>query len=258
MSNSTPLVVKAPEQNITVIEGWNNGEIADTLQSKNLISPKDFAALEKSFDVSAYPVLASKPKSADLEGFLFPDTYTVFSPSADLATNTAGSLIIKKMLDNFSQKFTAQMLADTQNQGKTVYQIIILASIIEKETGRNAVTDEEKQQLADERKIIAGIFYNRLNIGMALQSDATVNFITGKNTPAVSEADTKINSPYNTYLYKGLPPGPICNPSLSSIMAAVYATKSDYFYFLSDPKTGQAIFAKTNDEQAANKQKYLK
>ncbi len=93
---------------------------------------------------------------------------------------------------------------------------------------------------------------------MALQSDATVNYITKKNTPSVSTADTKVDSPYNTYLYQGMPPGPICNPSLSSLMAAVYPASTDYFYFLSDPQTGKAIYAKTFEEHILNKQKYLK
>jgi UPF0755 protein len=92
---------------------------------------------------------------------------------------------------------------------------------------------------------------------MPLQSDATVNFITGNNTPSVSIADTKIDSPYNTYLYKGLPPGPICNPSLSSLMAAIYPTSTNYLYFLTDPSTGKAIFATTFQEQLANQAKYL-
>ena len=92
---------------------------------------------------------------------------------------------------------------------------------------------------------------------MPLQSDATVNFATQKNQPSPSQADTEVDSPYNTYKYKGLPPGPICNPSLNSIMAALYPTDTDYMYFLHNQKTGQAIFAKTYEEHLKNKQKYL-
>jgi len=130
----------------------------------------------------------------------------------------------------------------------SVFDIVTLASIVEKESGAS-------QQ---DREIIAGIFYNRLNAGMALESDATVNYVTKKKTPAISQADTQLDSPYNTYKYPGLPPGPISNPSLGSLMAALYPQKTDYVYFLTDPKTDRAVFAKTYDEHLANKQKYLK
>src|SRR5206468_268019 len=118
----------------------------------------------------------------------------------------------------------------------------------EKESGNNQ----------EDRKMIAGVFYNRLKIGKGLESDAIVNFITGKSEPAVSTADSEIDSPYNTYKYPGLPPGPICNPGLDSIMAALYPTESDNMYFLTIPETHRAVFAKTYEEHLKNKQKYLK
>ena len=243
---------QAPQTKVTIIEGWTNADIAGDLNNNpkrtdapHLASTTDFTAAEKVFTPSDYPLLASKPSNADLEGFLFPDTYFLPEP----ATSTDESaILIEKALNNFSLKFTPQMQQDAQKEGMTVYQIVTLASIIEKETSG----------LDTQRGVVAGLFYNRLNAGMPLQSDATVNFITGGNSPSVSIADTKIDSPYNTYLYKDLPPGPICNPSLSAIMAAIYPSKTDYMYFLTDPKTGKAIFAKTFDEQLANQQKYLK
>jgi UPF0755 protein len=100
------------------------------------------------------------------------------------------------------------------------------------------------------------VFYNRLKAGMPLESDATVSFVTG--TSPISTADTQIDSPYNTYKYKGLPPGPICNPGLNSILAALYPTASDYLYFLTIPQTGRAVFAQTYDEHLKNKAEYLK
>jgi UPF0755 protein len=157
-----------------------------------------------------------------------------------------GNIIIEKALDNFSKKITPEMLQQAQTQGMSLYQIITLASIIEKEAGGSQ----------DDRKTIAGVFYNRLKIDMPLQSDATISFVTGRS-PITSD-DTQINSPYNTYKYKGLPPGPICNPSLNSIMAALYPTASNYFYFLTIPQTGQAVFAQTIDEHNKNKAQYLK
>ncbi len=247
---------KAPEQQLTIIEGWTNAQIAGAVADKGLMAANDFLAAEKNFDSTSYPLLNSKPKDADLEGFLFPDTYRVAKYAAE-STITIADAVIKKMLDNFSAKFTPQMAAEARSRGYNVFQIVTLASIVEKETGRNAVTDAEKASLLSERKIVAGIFYNRLAAGMPLQSDATVNYVTGKNAPQASLNDIATDSPYNTYKYAGLPPGPICNPSLSSLEAALEPTQTDYLYFLTRPDTGQAVYAKTYQEHLANKRKYL-
>ncbi|MDE2311781.1 MAG: endolytic transglycosylase MltG [Patescibacteria group bacterium] len=246
---------KAPEQQLTIIEGWTTAQIDQYLAGKQLIQAGDFIAAEKKYDTKNFPLLASRPAGADLQGFLFPDTYRVYKNTA--SGTELSEQLISKMLNNFSAKFTPDMQAQAAAQKMSVYQILTLASIIEKETGRNAVSAAQKQALDQERKTIAGIFYNRLNAGMPLESDATVNYATGKNDPQPTLADTQINSPYNTYLRKGLPPGPICSPSLSSILAALYPTKTDYLYFLHDQTTGQAIFAVTYDQHLQNKQKYL-
>ena len=250
-----PASAKAAQVKITAIEGWTNQDIANYLEKQNIVLAQDFLQAQKNYDISRYPILSSKPESADLEGFLFPDTYFILKPVTPLASSSASS-IIAKMLDNFSLKFTPEMEQQAKNNGMTVYQTVILASIVEKETGRNATTDQQKQALDTERKTVAGIFYNRLAIHMPLQSDATVNYVTKKNDPQASLNDTKIDSPYNTYVYAGLPPGPICNPSLGSIMAVLYPTKSDYYYFLDTPQ-GQPIYSKTLEEHDQNKAKYL-
>ena len=138
------------------------------------------------------------------------------------------------------------MLVQAQSRGMSLYQIITLASIIEKEAGGNQ----------DDRKMIAGVFYNRLKAGMPLQSDATVSFVTGRSP--VTSNDAQTDSPYNTYKYKGLPPGPICNPGLNSILAALYPTDSNNFYFLTIPQTGKAVFAVTYQDHLKNKAEYLK
>ncbi len=237
---------KAPDTSITLLEGWTNRQIASYLQSKNIAPSQDFldAAAAFSFSTSTYPFLSGKPAKAGLEGFIFPDTY--FIPAGPQATKSISNAIISKSLDNFSKKVTPQMQLQANALGYNIYQIVTLASIIEKESGG----DE------NEKKIIAGIFYNRLKTGMPLESDATISYITGHAD--VSQADKQIISPYNTYLNKGLPFGPICNPSLSSITAALYPTASDYLYFLTVPGTGQAVYAQTYDEHLANKAKYLK
>ena len=239
-------VTKAPQTTITFPEGWDNKDVAAYLQEKGIATSTAFLAAQKSFNISDYPLLAQKPKNADLEGFIFPDTY--FIPTNPAAGQDINKIIIQKALDNFEQKITPQMQKDAASGGMDLFEIITLASIIEKEGGGNQA----------EKKTIAGVFYNRLNIKMALESDATVNFATGKNSFQSSLNDTQTDSPYNTYKFRGLPPGPICNPGLNSILAAIYPEKNDYLYFLTNPKTGQAVFAKTYEEHLTNKQKYLR
>ena len=165
-------------------------------------------------------------KTKNLEGYLFPDTY-LFLPSAE-----AGQ-IIGTMRDNFKNK-----------AGDVGKDIIIMASLIEKEVPES-----------NDRKIVSGILWKRLKIGMALQVDAVFPYITGKQK--VLSSDLKIDSPYNTYLYKGLPPGPISNPGLDAIEAARNPKETPYFYYLSG-KDGKTHFAKTFAEHLRNKEKYLR
>lgn len=248
---------KTQEISLTLIEGWTIKDIADYLENQKLVKSENFVNLTKKFIKNNHPLLAQNPKDSGLEGFLFPDTYRVFKPKTDFSDKT-GEELIKKTLDNFSKKITPAMLLEVKAKNMTLFDIITLASIIEKETGRNAITAQQKQNLDEERKIIAGIFYNRLNIKMALESDATINYITKHNNPMPTKEDLEVNSPYNTYKNRGLPPGPICNPSLSSIMAAIYPTQTDYFYFLHKQPSGEAVFSKTFDEHVKNKFKYLR
>jgi len=238
------LTAKAPQSAITFLEGWDNREIADYLKKQGIINSTDFLSAVKKFNAANYDASLPKEANGNLEGFLFPDTY--FIPANVQVGQNISDIIIEKALNNFSQKITPQMLVQAQSQGMSLYQIITLASIIEKEAGGNQ----------DDRKMIAGVFYNRLKAGMPLQSDATVSFATGRSP--VTTDDIQIDSPYNTYKYKGLPPGPICNPGLNSILAALYPTESNNFYFLTIPQTGKAVFAVTYQDHLKNKAEYLK
>lgn len=229
------------EQNITIIEGWNNKEIAAYLQTQGLVQTQEFLNLvsrDLSGYVSQYSFLADKPSGVDLEGYLFPDTYRVFK-------NATAQEIVKKMLDNFSQKLTPDLLAEIKRRDKSLFEIITLASIIEQEV-----------QNPDDMKLVADIFYKRLNAKIALQADSTINYLTGHGRTQSTAEDLKIDSPYNTYKYRGLPPGPISNPGLNAIMAAIYPTPNQYYYFLTIAD-GQVIYSKTYDEHVANKRKYL-
>ena len=150
------------------------------------------------------------------------------------------------MLNNFDQKLDEKMRKDIQAQGKTIFEVLIMASLIEKEV-----------RSVEDMKIVSGIFWDRIKYGQALESCASLAYILGENKTVYSQEDTQINSPYNTYRNKGLPPGPIANPGLNAIQAAIYPQYTEYNYFLTDPETGQTIWSKTFEEHKQNKWKYL-
>ncbi|MEJ0021968.1 MAG: endolytic transglycosylase MltG [Candidatus Doudnabacteria bacterium] len=235
---------------VTFIEGETNAQVAKDLGDQNIAGADDFlhATADSGYSFKYLSVAAK----VNYQGFLFPDTYEIGK------TDTVKD-IVQKMLTDFQTKFTDKMYADSQARDVKLIDLITLASIVEKEVGRNKtnLTADDLSTMQKERELVASVFYNRLSAGMPLESDATVNYITGKSDRSVTTADTKIKSAYNTYQVKGLPPTPISNPGLDSIMAAIYPAKSDYLYFLNAPD-GTAYFAKTLDEHNANKAKYLK
>jgi UPF0755 protein len=195
------------------------------------------AAAAEDYSVQ-FPFLKDKPKQASLEGYLFPDTYEL--KEQDLA----GSLA-KSMLSNFSEKLTPELLKEISGQDKTVFEVVTLASLLEKEV----------RTMAD-KKTVSGIIYKRLRNGMRLQVDATVLYALDKEGTKVSYDDLWLDSPYNTYRYSGLPPGPICNPGRESLLAAVYPEENEYWYYLSAPD-GQTHFSRTLEEHNVKKVKYL-
>ena len=229
---------QAAEITIRTTEGWNLKQIAEYFEKENLFASEEFINALNAFDETAYPLL-KRPANRSLEGYLFPDTYRI--PKTATPND-----VIKKILDNFVARLKSIGVTDPNQtyNGLTLHEILTLASIIEEESGRD-------QQ---ERDLIASVFYNRLRIGQALESDATVNFVTGKDTPGASYADLQVDSPYNTYKYPGLPPGPISNPSLSSIQAALKPASSDYFYFLHKQPSGEVEFSRTFDEHKSKRQ----
>lgn len=239
------------EREVTILEGWTLDDIADHLESQGLSSKADFyAEVGESAkrvkqgvlpDWSAtYPDLASRPADASYEGYLFPDTYRVYADGGAKA-------LVRRMFDNFEQKYAAALKEGSTDETKrSVHDIVTMASVIESEVrGEN------------DRAIVSGIFWKRIASGMPLQADSTVNYLTGHSKPSVSYHDTQIDSPWNTYKYKGLPPTPIGNPGASAIRAALHPTATPYWYFLTD-KEGNVHYARTLDEQSANKAKYLR
>ncbi|OGF27004.1 hypothetical protein A2477_00020 [Candidatus Falkowbacteria bacterium RIFOXYC2_FULL_47_12] len=236
------------ERAIKIIEGWDIKDIAAYLVKEGVIKKEnDFTVLTKheidtcfSLEACQASFLAQIPANADLEGYLFPDTYRIFK-------DASAEDIIAKMLTTMDEKITDDMKAEMTRQGKTLHEILTVASIIEREV-----------RTPEDMKTVAGIFYNRLTAGIALQSDATLSYALNDKKPAHTSAELSLDSPYNTYKYRGLPPGPIASSGMAAIQAALYPAQTDYLYFLSDLETGTTYFAKTLAEHNKNKRLYLK
>lgn len=211
-----------PVARITFIEGETVREYADRVAAALPgITAAEFRA-------------AAKP----YEGYLFPDTYT-FPPGIDTDS------VIVTMREHFTKK-TAPLMNDIAASGHTLSDIVILASLVEREA-----------RTIESRRMIAGILWHRLALGMPLQVDAVFGYIFDRPTYSPSFADLKIDSPYNTYVHKGLPPGPIANPGLESIEAAVYPAQTAYLYYLTG-RDGQMHYASTYSQHQANQRKYLR
>ncbi len=219
---------------VTIPEGFTLKQIEDRLVAANLAKAGEIVNYRFS---AAPPVLSSNPKTASLEGFLFPDTYRFFK-------DAVLSDVISKMVANFDDKLTSDLEMAISQSKYNLYQMITMASLIEKEVKSDA-----------DRKIVSGILWKRLKAGVPLQVDATLAYITGRRD--IYDADKKINSSYNTYYYRGLPKGPIANPGLSAIRAAIYPENSPYWYYLS-AKDGRTIFSKTLEEHNRNRAIYLR
>lgn len=207
---------------ITIPEGYTGTQIAELLDKKEVADKETFLKLIKDREKSS-------------EGYLFPDTYEV--PKKYGAEN-----MVKVMLSNFNQIAIENKFTDKAKEiGFSLNEIIVLASIIEKEA-----------KFSEEKNKVSSVFHNRLKKDMKLQSCATIQYILEEPKEKLDESDLKIDSPYNTYLYKGLPPGPISNPGLDSIMAALEPKEEDYLYFVLG-ENGKHIFSKTYQEHLKNK-----
>lgn len=210
-----------PAFKITVPEGLSVREIAD-IYADRLIGFNRQTFVEQA---SVY------------EGYLFPDTYFFFP-------TTSETEVINKMRQNFDSQIN-NIKEDIDSSGKSLEDIVKMASILELE-GNNA----------KDRAIISGILWKRIKIGMALQVDASFVYINNKGTSEITSDDLKIDSPYNSYKYRGLPPGPISNPGIESLRASARPTQTPYLYYLSD-NIGQMHYAKDFEEHKRNKRIYL-
>lgn len=223
---------------ITIPEGWTNEQIANYLAKNTAITAGEFIEAAK-YDPAKYKydfLYPLKP-GYSLEGYLYPDTYQVsLKPTAEE--------VVKKMLENFDKKLTAADRTQIGKSGLNPYEVVILASIVEREVANS-----------EDRKKVAGVFLNRLNNDMPLESCATIQYILKSDKWVFTYEETRTPSPYNTYLNPGLPVGPIGNPSIQSIKAVLFPEKTNYFYFLSSK--GKTYFSTTLDEHNAKKAQYL-
>jgi len=247
-------IVKGPlleEVEITIPEGKTIYWLDNLLSEKGVIKKGELINFQPSpSQINRYPFLAQKPKKENLEGFLFPDTYRF----PLLVSENNIEVVVNKLLENFSSHLNSTLLEDIEKSGRNLYEVLILASLLEKEI----FFSEEKPKTAD-------ILLRRLKRKMPLQVDASVVYAKMKKynlswleAADLQEKDYQIDSPYNTYLFLGLPPTPICNPGLDSIKAAVYPEKNNYWYYLTDKKTKKAIFSRTFLEHKKAKKIYLK
>ncbi len=236
---------KTAQEKLTIIEGWDLRDLAGYFEKQGLSSKDELYKItgvptgtNNNINISE-EILNGKPEGLSLEGYIFPDTY--YYKKGDSAET-----IIKRAVENLDERLTPELSKNIKDRGKSIFEIITMASLIEKEV-----------RTPQDKAIVSGILWKRLANGMGLQVDSTVLYATGKENSKVYTVDTKFNSPYNTYKYRGLPLGPICSPGMDSIIAAVMPTKSDYLYYLSAPN-GKTIFSKTLEEHNYNKAKYLK
>lgn len=223
------------EITVTIPEGYTVEQTFKLLEEKGVATVEDLKEQAANHDYK-FSFLADRPlgDANRLEGYLYPDTYTFYTPHSALYA-------INKLLVTFDSRLNDDLRKEIEKSGKSIHEILTVASLVEKETD------------GKDRDKIASVIYNRLNnpkgetVGR-LQIDATLAYINGGKVP--TEADKEIDSPYNTYKNKGLPPGPIANPGMDSIMAALHPAKTDYYYYaLGDD--GVHHFSKTYKEHQA-------
>lgn len=239
-------IVKGTKSNdttrFTIPEGYEVREMADKLESEGLVNKElflDLAGSKENFE-DKYEFLKELDEGQSLEGFLFPSTYEIY-------IGTSEEEIIEKMLGQFEKIYDSEIKEKSTEYDLTLNQIVTLASIIEREG-----------KLDSERPIMSAVFHNRLEEGMLLQSCATVQYILGERKPVLSNKDTSIDSPFNTYLNSGLPPTPIASPGKVSLISAVNPADVDYKFFVLTGRDGSHTFSVTLKEHNKAKQNMIR
>ncbi len=225
--------VHRPTVSVTIPEGFTLEQIAQRLSQRGLADYDEFMDLA----ISTVPVLGQSTPGMRyaLEGYLYPDTYT-FDEGVTAET------ILRRMQDRLNDIYTQEMRERTEELGLTTHEVVTLASLVEREV-----------QVPDERELVASVLHNRLRVKMPLQICATVIYALGEHKTTVTLKDLEVDSPYNTYKIRGIPPGPIASPGLKSLTAVLYPAKTDYYYYsVKDDGTGGHYFGRTLAEHEAN------
>ncbi len=238
--NAVP--IKRAEITLTFSEGMTVDDIINVFVDNGIGTKEGFVKEIRDGDFSDFWFIKNLQTDPNrkyrLEGYLYPDTYNFYQDSSEYVA-------LRKMLSNFNIKFDERYTESCEALGMSVDDVIILASMIQSEA-----------KFIDEYTTISSVFHNRLRypdyetVGY-MQSDATIQYTFEEHKTRITHEDTLIDDPYNTYKYKGLPPGPICNPSLNAINAALYPAETNYFYFISE-RNGYSLFATTAAEHQRN------
>ncbi len=232
------------EVSVTIPEGFTVKDIDALLSKKGLITAGAFSGCTQTCDLPGYEFLptgiALAKRGGKVEGYLFPDTYLVFSQKFD------AKAFLERLLQTFRKRVVTGLSTDLAASKRTLHEIITMASLIEEETKTN-----------DERAIVSGILWKRFEAKQGLGVDATIRYILEKPSAAITTGDLDVDSAYNLRKFRGLPPGPIANPGLESIKAALHPLESKYWYYLHD-KNGVIRYAETNEEHNRNKALYLR
>ena len=235
-ASSVPSSSAPVTQKITFAEGTTMAKMFMLLGDKGIADRDELFAAAEALDVSGYPLAGSVARGAGrcypLEGYLFPDTYEFYV--GDSPAN-----LLKKMLDNGESRITAAYRSRAAQLGMTMDEIVILASLIQKEAGETS-----------EMATVSSILHNRLAAGMRLQCDATISYVENVIVPFVENGRETYAATYNTYKCAALPAGPICNPGTAAIEAALWPADTDYYYFAMDAD-GNHYYSKTYEEHAA-------
>ncbi len=225
---------------VTIPEGFRIEQVAERLEDAGLASREKFIQVIQEGDFSQFSFVrqipADRPLKYRLEGYLFPDTYEIEKGADETA-------IVSLMLERFARELTPERLERLKRLNLSIHDWVTLASLVEREAA-----------VEKERPVIAGVLWNRLNQDWLLQVDATIQYIYGKQKERLTYRDLEIDDPYNTYLYKGLPPGPIGSPGLSSLEAVLFPEEHPYFFYVTKKDgSNEHYFAKTNAEHEQNK-----
>jgi len=240
--------VSKEERTITLLPGWNLWDVARYFDSEGIASEEQVFELlgkpaeyvggsEEFYDLS---IIKNKPKNVSYEGYLAMNTFRVFADATP-------EEIIRKLISHQEGLLTTEMLQDIKESGRSIHEVMTVASLVQREV----------QSKGDMAKV-ADIFWKRLDDGMGMQADSTVHYIFDKSGNVfTSKADRGVDSLWNTYKYRDLPPSPISNPGVEAIKSAIYPESNDYYYFLTDME-GTVFYAKNYDQHLGNVNKYLR